>query len=126
MKKILIIDDDADIIELVKNRLIKNNYEVIFSNDGNDAIKKAIEHRPDLIIMDVMMPKLSGGETVKLLKSNNITQHIPILFLSVLATILPNAAEFDEINVDGKFYPAITKPFEPNKLLSAIKLLLEE
>ena len=89
MKKILIVDDDADIVELVNNRLRKNDYEVISSNDGKDGFKKAVEFRPDLIIMDVMMPNLSGGEVVKLLKANPTTQDIPILFFTVLATIYP-------------------------------------
>jgi two-component system alkaline phosphatase synthesis response regulator PhoP len=126
VKRILIVDDDIDIVELLKNRLIKNHYEVISSNDGEDGFKKAVEHKPNLIIMDVMMPNLSGGETVNLLKSNSITQRIPVLFLSALAANLPSNAGLDEINVGGQLYPAITKPFEPNKLLSAIKLLLDE
>jgi len=126
MKKILIADDDMDIVELVKNRLVRNDYEVIFSNDGDDAFKKALKHLPDLIIMDVMMPKLSGGEAVKLLKSNDKTKSIPVLFLSVLATNLPSDAEFRGINVGGKLYPAITKPFEAEELLSTIRSLLGE
>jgi DNA-binding response OmpR family regulator len=124
VKKILIVDDDMDIIELVKNRLIKNGYEVIFANDGDDGFKKVVEHKPNLIIMDIMMPRLSGGEAVKLLRSNDATQYTPVLFLSVLATNLPTDGGLDEINVGGQLYPAITKPFEPNKLLSAIKSLL--
>ena len=107
MKKILIADDDMDIIELVTNRLVRNDYEVIFANDGDDAFKKAFKQLPDLIIMDVMMPKLSGGEAVKLLKSNDKTKHIPILFLSVLAANLSSDNEFRGINVGGKIYPAI-------------------
>jgi len=126
MKKILIVDDDEDIVELVKNRLTKNNYAVLTSTEGNDGFNKALEHQPDLIIMDVMMPDLSGGEVVKLLKSNSITYPIPVLFFTVLAANMPNDAGLDEINVSGQLYPAITKPFEPNKLLSAIKFLLEE
>ena len=126
MKKILIADDDMDIVELVKNRLVRNDYEVIFSNDGDDAFKKALKHLPDLIIMDVMMPKLSGGEAVKLLKSNDKTKNIPVLFLSVLAENLPSNTEFRGINVSGKLYPAITKPFEADELLSSIRLILGE
>ena len=126
MKKILIADDDMDIVELVKNRLVRNDYDVIFSNDGDDAFKKALKHLPDLIIMDVMMPKVSGGEAVKLLKSNETTRYLPILFFTVLATNSANDSESDEINVGGRLYPAITKPFEPSKLLAAIKKLLGE
>ncbi|MDE2027382.1 MAG: response regulator [Candidatus Omnitrophica bacterium] len=124
MKKILIIDDDVDIIDLVSNRLKKNNYDVIFANDGDNGIRKALEHRPDLIIIDVMMPRLPGPEAVKLLKSYEQTQHIPILFFTAMNSYLPT--EVNEINVNGQFYPAIPKPFEPNKLLASVKLLLGE
>jgi len=126
MKKILIVDDDVDITNLVVNRLKKNNYNVIFSNDGDNGIKKALEQKPDLIIMDIMMPKMHGGEAVKLLRSYESTKNIPIIFFTALTTNLQNSAELDKINVDGQFYPAISKPFEPNKLLSAIKSLLGE
>lgn len=126
MKKILIVDDDKDIVELIMNRLKKYNYEVIFANDGDSGYKKAVQFKPDLIIMDIMMPTLSGGEAVKLLKSNDTTQHIPILFFTALATNLPGDRGIDQINVNGQLYPAMTKPFDQDKLLSAIKLLLNE
>jgi CheY-like chemotaxis protein len=126
MRRILIVDDDPDIVALVVNRLRRNNYEVISSNDGESGYQKAIQSRPDLIIMDLMMPNLSGGEVVTLLKSNDITKDIPILFFTALATNSPIADELDQINVHGCLYPALTKPFDPNKLLSAIKSLLNE
>ena len=126
MKKILIVDDDVDIIDLVENRLKKNNYEVIFANDGDNGVKKALEHKPDLIIMDIMMPQMHGGEAVKLLKSYDITKNIPVLFFTAMNSYLPKTSEFDQINVDGQLYPAMTKPFEPTKLLFTIKLLLGE
>ncbi|MBF0503555.1 MAG: response regulator [Candidatus Omnitrophica bacterium] len=126
MKKILIVDDDVDIVDLVENRLKKNNYEVTFTNDGDNGYRKAIEQKPDLIIMDVMMPNMHGGEAVKLLKANDITKNIPVLFFTAMNSYLPKGAELDQINVNGQLYPAITKPFEPNKLLAAIKSLLGE
>ncbi len=128
MKKILIVDDDADIIELVRNRLRNNNYDVLFATNGSAGIKKALEQNPDLIIMDVMMPQMSGGEAVKALKSFESTQNIPILFFTAMnmnSNLTPDP-DLDRINVGGKFYPALSKPFEPNKLLATIKLLLHE
>jgi len=126
MKKILIVDDDVDIIDLVENRLKRNNYEVIFANDGDNGVKKALQHKPDLIIMDVMMPQMHGGEAVQLLKSYEETRDIPILFFTAMNSYLPQSTELDQVNVAGQFYPAITKPFDPNKLLSSIKTLLGE
>ena len=119
MKKILIVDDDTDIIDLVENRLKKNNYEVIVANDGDAGVKKALEQKPDLIIMDVMMPRMSGGEAVKFLKTQPSTQNIPVLFFTAIGS------DLEEINVDGHFYPAVQKPFEPSKLLAAITKLLD-
>jgi DNA-binding response OmpR family regulator len=124
MKKILIVDDDEDILALVGNRLKMNNYNVLTSNDGQDAYKKAVQHLPNLIIMDVMMPNMPGAEAVKLLKENNLTQNIPVFFFTALASNMPDDNEFSEINVGGKLYPAIPKPFDPNKLLSAIKSVI--
>ncbi len=126
MKKILIVDDDADIIDLIQNRLKRNNYEVIFANDGENGITKALQEKPDLIIMDVMMPQMHGGEAVKILKSSEITKHIPVLFFTAMNSYLPNKTDLDQVNVDGQFYPALSKPFEPNTLLSSIKSLLGE
>ncbi len=123
-KKILIIDDDVDIIDLVENRLKKNNYDVITANDGDNGIKKAIQLKPDLIIMDVMMPQMNGGEAVKLLKSNEVTKNIPVLFFTAMVSYSSNSTELEQINVNGQLYPALMKPFEPNKLLSAVKLML--
>lgn len=126
MKKILIIDDDADLVNLVENRLGRNNYTVISAHDGDEGVKKAIQEKPDLIIMDVMMPKMSGGEAVKLLKTYDPTKNIPILFFTAMISYSPNSTELEKINVNGQFYPALTKPFEPKKLLSAVQELLDE
>jgi two-component system alkaline phosphatase synthesis response regulator PhoP len=125
LKKILIVDDDVDIIDLVENRLRKNGYDVIYANDGDNGVKKALVHKPDLIIMDVMMPHMHGGEAVKLLQSYEDTKDIPVLFFTAMNSYIPASADLDQINVDGRLYPAITKPFEPNKLLAAIKSLLD-
>ncbi len=126
MKKILIVDDDEDIVDLVVNRLKKNHYDAISATDGESGIKKAVKEKPDLIIMDILMPGMQGGDAAKILKSQDITKDIPILFFTALSTFLKNSKELDTINVGGQFYPAIAKPFDPEKLLSTIKSLLEE
>ena len=90
------------------------------------GVKKAVQEKPDLIIMDVMMPKMSGGEAVKLLKTYDPTKNIPILFFTAMISYSPNSTELEKINVNGQFYPALTKPFEPKKLLSAVQELLDE
>ncbi len=121
MKKILlVVDDEPDIVMVVKSRLEANNYTVISASDGEEGVKKAQQHKPDLIVMDVLMPNLSGGEAVKILRDDPATKHIPIIFLTVLTTDMPQR----NVNVDGVFYSTIAKPFEDAKLLSEIKRLL--
>jgi CheY-like chemotaxis protein len=124
MKTILVVDDKADIVELVKNRLEANQYKVLVASDGNEGIKQAQQHKPDLIVMDIMMPNMSGGQAVKVLKSDAATQHIPVVFLTAVGSSVREGEEPGRVYVDGQFFPAIGKPFKPEKLLSEIKKLV--
>lgn len=127
MKKIIVVDDDPQIIDLIKIRLKANNYEVITSPDGNDAILKIKEEQPDLVIMDIMMPNMPGGDAVRLLMADKRTKDIPVIFLTALTSDLPYEADHKGIiNVDGHYFPAIPKPFKPERLLLEIKKALEE
>lgn len=124
MKRILVVDDDADIVELVKNRLEDNNYEVIFANSGDEGIRKAQHNKLDLIIMDIMMPEMSGGDAVRVLRSSKDTKNIPILFLTAVTSAIPQGNEFKGVNVDGEFYTAVAKPFTSEKLLLEVNKML--
>jgi CheY-like chemotaxis protein len=124
MKKILVVDDEQDIVELVKNRLEANHYTVISASDGNQGIKMVEQQKPDLIIMDIMMPNMPGGEAVRLLRASSITKHIPIVFLTGIVSDMPKGAEEKKVNVDGEFYTAIAKPFKAEKLLLEIRKLI--
>jgi two-component system alkaline phosphatase synthesis response regulator PhoP len=125
MKKILVVDDDPQILEIIEIRLKANNYVVITSPDGKDAILKAQKEKPDLIIMDIMMPNMPGGDAVRILMADEKTKGIPIIFLTALTANLPYEADHKGvINVDGHFLTAIPKPFKPEKLISEIKKIL--
>jgi adenylate cyclase len=125
MKKILVVDDDPQIVDLVKIRLEANNYNVIFSPDGEDGVSKVKQEKPDLVIMDIMMPKMTGGDAVRILVADNATKDIPIIFLTALTDKLPyEAGHRGSINVDGHQFPAIPKPFKSEKLLLEIKKLI--
>lgn len=121
MKKILIVDDDPDMLALVRTRLSGRDYALFFASNGEEGIRKAKEGRPDLIIMDVMMPKMSGGDAVRALKADPETQHIPVVFLTAVAASLPEGEEGTRVNVGGQFYPAISKPFDVQRLLTEIQ-----
>ena len=125
MKKILIVDDDPEVVELVRNRLEANHYEVASAADGQIGIKKAQKEKPDLILMDIMMPNLPGGDTVRLLKADLATKHIPVIFLTAVTSNMPQGQEAKGINVDGQFFIAIAKPFKSEKLLFEIRRLIE-
>jgi DNA-binding response OmpR family regulator len=126
MKKILVVDDDPQIVELIKIRLKANNYEVITSPDGKDAISKIQKEEPDLVIMDIMMPNMPGGDAVRLLMADDKTKGTPIIFLTALTANLPYEADHQGfINVDGHFFTAIPKPFKSEKLLFEIKRILD-
>ena len=124
MKNILVVDDDQDIVELVRTRLEANNYQVTSASTGREGLRKVQQIKPDLIIMDIMMPEMEGGDAVRMLKADLATRFIPIIFLTALTTQHPVDRESRGINVDDQFYPAIAKPFEPQKLLAEVRKLI--
>ncbi len=125
MKKILlVVDDEPDIVAILKSRLEANNYIVISASGGEEGIKKAQQNKPDLILMDILMPNMSGGEVVMALRADEQTKHIPVLFLTAIQSNISRGEEDKGVKVGGQFYPAMGKPFEPDKLLSEIKKLM--
>jgi CheY-like chemotaxis protein len=125
-KKILVVDDEPAIVKVLSTRLESNGYQVITAVDGKEGIKEAKLQKPDLIVMDIMMPNLTGGDAVRILKLDNITKDIPIIFLTAVTANMPQGAENTGVNVDGKFFTAIAKPFESKILLLEIKKLLPD
>lgn len=119
-KKILIVDDEKDIVETIKVRLEGNNYEVIAAYDGEEGLEKARTVNPDLIILDVMMPKVGGFRVCDDLKLDPKYKKIPIIILT--AKTQEKDEEFGH-EVGANAY--ITKPFESDELLAKIEELLK-
>jgi len=120
-KKILVADDEADLVSIVKMRLEANNYLVITAFDGQEALEKARKEKPDLVILDLMLPKMDGYKVCGLLKADTRYNKIPIIMF------IARAQESDEklgFEVGADAY--ITKPFEAEILLGKIKELLKE
>ncbi|MCB9251471.1 MAG: response regulator transcription factor [Flavobacteriales bacterium] len=117
--KILIVDDEPDIIEFIRYTLEKEGYTVDQASNGLDAIKRSTEFKPDLILMDVMMPVLDGIETCRQIKENPKTNHIFIVFLTARAEEFSELAGF-EAGADDYIH----KPIKPRVLLSRIKAIL--
>jgi two-component system alkaline phosphatase synthesis response regulator PhoP len=115
MKKILLVDDEVDILEFLKYNLEQDNFEVLVSSNGKDALKK-ISQNPDLIVLDIMMPEMDGFELYQQIKANKEYQDIPIIFLTA------KSGETDEIKgLDLGASDYIQKPISPKKLIARIK-----
>ncbi|MFA6217167.1 MAG: response regulator [Candidatus Omnitrophota bacterium] len=82
MKKILVVDDEKELRELMVEKLLKNNYAVSSAGDGKEALRVAVNEQPDLILLDVAMPIMDGYETCQELKKNIKTKEIPVVFLT--------------------------------------------
>jgi two-component system alkaline phosphatase synthesis response regulator PhoP len=118
-KKILIVDDEADIVKALQIRLEREGYAIITAYDGENAIKKVKEEKPDLIILDIIMPKMDGLQVCEILKNTLSTQNIPIIMLTAKSM----GSDFDAA-MDKKADWYIVKPFNFEHLLRRIKGLL--
>ncbi|MGL4631091.1 MAG: response regulator transcription factor [Leadbetterella sp.] len=118
--QILIADDDPDILELLEYSLKIANYEVILANDGQEAIDKAIDNSPDLIILDYMMPIFNGLEVARQLKNKSLTATIPIIFLTARVDEETEVLAFETGAVDF-----VSKPVKIKAFVSRINSVLE-
>lgn len=120
-RKVLVIEDEADISRPLTFRLKKKGLEVIVAADGEEGLAKARAEKPDLIILDLMLPKLTGDEVCKQIRQDEAQGNTPIIMLTA------KASEVDK--VVGKTLGAtsyMTKPFEANELLREIDRLLKK
>jgi len=120
-KCILVVDDEPDIVTLVKSRLEANGYEVISAYNGKDGIEKALEAQPDMILLDLMMPIMDGYEAGQKLKDNPLTKDIPL--------ILFTAASAEEVAKKGaetiEAIDYVVKPFDDAALLFLINRIAD-
>ncbi|MDH4217886.1 MAG: response regulator [Candidatus Aminicenantes bacterium] len=119
IKEILIVDDDKVILRTLEKILLSAGYSVIPLSLGREAIRIAKERSPDLIILDIMMPDMDGGDVAFTLKNNPETKNIPIVFLSSLVT---KREEQSSSKKHGIYF--IAKPFERDELLRQIRKYL--
>ena len=117
-KQILIADDEPDILEIVSYNLSKEGYEVYTAKDGNEAIERAKQLHPDLIILDIMMPKKTGVEVCEILRSQPIFQDTLIIFLTALND---EASQIKGLETGADDY--VSKPISPKVLVSRVNAL---
>ena len=119
-KIILIIDDEVDLVEMLSLRLQASGYDVITANDGQEGLDKARNEKPDLIILDLMLPKIDGYKVCRMLKFDEKFKQIPIILFTARAQEA-DVRLGEEVGADAY----VTKPFEPAILLTKIKELIK-
>ncbi len=116
---ILVADDDEDIRRLLRFRLERAGYGVVEARDGEEALALALEHRPDLAVMDVMMPKATGYEVTRRLREDESTRRIPVILLTARAQEADVSRGF-EAGADDY----LRKPFSPQELRARVQAIL--
>jgi CheY-like chemotaxis protein len=115
--RILLADDEADIALVARTRLEVNGFEVVTAADGEEALKRFRESRPDLVLLDLKMPKLGGEEVCRILKSSPDTASVPvILFSASSSSQVALERLIDELKADGY----IRKPYTSEELLNKV------
>jgi DNA-binding response OmpR family regulator len=118
---VLIADDDEDIRALVSFRLERAGYSVVAARDGEEALELALEHRPDVAVLDVMMPRLTGLEVTRRLRAEDATSGMPVILLTARVQEADVARGF-EAGADDY----IRKPFSPQELRARVQAILAE
>lgn len=119
-QKILVVDDEIDILTLLQYNLEKSGFIVSVAKDGPEAIEVARKERPDLIILDLMLPSMEGTEVCKAIKGREDTGHIPIIMLTAKGEEIDRIVGL-ELGADDY----ITKPFSPRELILRVKAVLK-
>jgi DNA-binding response OmpR family regulator len=120
MAKILIVDDDEMIRMMYQKIFVFNNFDAEVAADGQEGLQKAIDTKPDIILLDVMMPKLTGLQTLEKLKENEQTKSIPVIMLTSL-----NGQQDAEMGLSkGAVKYIVKSEYEPKEVAEAVKEVL--
>jgi DNA-binding response OmpR family regulator len=120
-KKILIVDDEDDILHFLELVLREKGYDVATASGGHEALTKAQVDRPDLVLLDIMMPQMDGWEVLKLLRVDESTSHIPVAMLSARTEAKDRVQGLQEGAIDY-----ICKPFSLQELLGKIETIFSQ
>ena len=118
-KKILLVDDDAGVHFIATPILTRQGYDVISAKTGEQGLQLALDHRPDLIILDVILPGIKGREVCARLKKNPKTQNIPVVFLTA-----KNSPDDIKAELELGAVAHITKPLDSHKVLEEVRHIL--
>lgn len=124
-KKILLVDDDPDFVEAVKVIVESGGYDVRVAYDGKEGLAAVAEDKPDLIVLDVMMPVMNGHEACNKLKGNPETAKIPIILLTAVADRVTTSTYTHRDMLESEAEDYMPKPVEPKALLELIESWLK-
>jgi len=119
--KILVVDDDAQLAQLMRISLETRDYEVIIARTGREGLERARADKPDLVVMDVMMPEMDGFEALQRMKSDESLKHIPVIMLTARGR---SEDAVKGIEAGANFY--LAKPFSTFELIAHVKQILED
>jgi two-component system alkaline phosphatase synthesis response regulator PhoP len=117
--RILVVDDEVYILHILDFILGAEQYDVVTATNGEQALQRVREDKPDLIILDIMMPKLDGYETCRIIKQDDSTKHIPVILLTAKGRDIDQKLG-EEVGASDY----ITKPFSPTKLIERVQSIL--
>ena len=119
-KKILVIEDDPQVLRLCDHILAQEGFEIVKASSGTEALKKIQEQRPDLLIVDLMLPDMNGAEIIQEAKTKYACQ-APVIFLTGMITKKEEEVNNITLKVENQNYPAIAKPFDRSQLIDLVK-----
>jgi DNA-binding response OmpR family regulator len=119
-KKVLLIDDEEEMVEMVAVSLLKAGYEVLSAFTSSEGMAKAVSEKPDVILLDVMMPEIDGFEVCNKLKGKEETKNIPVIFFTAMGT-----PDLEEKCLQAGACSCVVKPFDPEELIEKIKAALK-
>lgn len=120
-KKILVVDDEEELLELIGKSLSAEGYEVTMATTAQDAMNKARSYAPDLILIDIILPDMEGPEAVRILSEDPLTKDIPAIFLSGIVTRDRKEEAATEVRVGNRNYKALSKPFSFAELMVEVR-----
>ncbi|MGA9142014.1 MAG: response regulator [Methanocella sp.] len=120
--KIMVVDDEPDVVDLVKLVLESDGFSVVTAYSGKEALEKIDNEMPDLVLLDIMMPQMDGWEVYSRIKANPRTKDIPVAMLTAKSQSIDKMIGLHVVKVDDY----ITKPFGRSELLERVKRILKE
>ena len=125
VRTILVVDDEKEVLDWLEKKLSGENYAVLRASAAKEALEKTRKSKPDLILMDIVLPDMEGSDAVRILAEDPATGHVPVIFMSGIISKEDERTQL-EVNVGGRLYKALSKPFEFEELLKEIKKILPQ